>query len=97
MSIPTATSVTESAVIKAPLSHVWHHIKRAPRNPPPPFPVAFQIELWQGPIGAPELTLRTLCSQELRRLLDRPEEQRGHPGPGGDRRCQVDLQGRHRA
>lgn len=27
MSIPTATSVTESAVIKAPLSHVWHHIK----------------------------------------------------------------------
>ncbi|KAK8084037.1 hypothetical protein PG996_002818 [Apiospora saccharicola] len=26
--IPTATSVVESAVIKAPLSHVWHHIKR---------------------------------------------------------------------
>ncbi|KAH8683722.1 hypothetical protein BGZ61DRAFT_456231 [Ilyonectria robusta] len=25
--IPTATSVLESAVIKAPLSHVWHHIK----------------------------------------------------------------------
>ncbi|GAB7355526.1 hypothetical protein MBLNU459_g6009t1 [Dothideomycetes sp. NU459] len=25
--IPTSTSVTESAVIKAPLSHVWHHIK----------------------------------------------------------------------
>ncbi|KAK8043830.1 hypothetical protein PG994_012668 [Apiospora phragmitis] len=25
--IPTATSVVESAVIKAPLSHVWHHIK----------------------------------------------------------------------
>ncbi|KAI0142864.1 hypothetical protein GGR57DRAFT_508462 [Xylariaceae sp. FL1272] len=28
MSIPTSTSVVESAVIKAPLSHVWHHIKR---------------------------------------------------------------------
>ncbi|KAI1078923.1 hypothetical protein F5B20DRAFT_546679 [Whalleya microplaca] len=27
MSIPTSTSVTESAVIKAPLSHVWHQIK----------------------------------------------------------------------
>ncbi|KAK5637253.1 hypothetical protein RRF57_012965 [Xylaria bambusicola] len=27
MSIPTSTSVKESAVIKAPLSHVWHHIK----------------------------------------------------------------------
>ncbi|KAI1327441.1 hypothetical protein F5Y16DRAFT_197099 [Xylariaceae sp. FL0255] len=27
MSIPTSTSVVESAVIKAPLSHVWHHIK----------------------------------------------------------------------
>lgn len=26
-SIPTSTSVVESAVIKAPLSHVWHHIK----------------------------------------------------------------------
>jgi ATP-dependent DNA ligase len=25
--IPTSTSVTESAVIKAPLAHVWHHIK----------------------------------------------------------------------
>ncbi|KAI1847953.1 hypothetical protein JX265_001961 [Neoarthrinium moseri] len=25
--IPTSTSVVESAVIKAPLSHVWHHIK----------------------------------------------------------------------
>ncbi|KAM0691447.1 hypothetical protein Q7P36_010218 [Cladosporium allicinum] len=25
--IPTSTSVTESAVIKAPLSHVWHLIK----------------------------------------------------------------------
>ncbi|KAI0127675.1 hypothetical protein BJ170DRAFT_382631 [Xylariales sp. AK1849] len=25
--IPTSTSVIESAVIKAPLSHVWHHIK----------------------------------------------------------------------
>ncbi|EME47243.1 hypothetical protein DOTSEDRAFT_69254 [Dothistroma septosporum NZE10] len=25
--IPTSTSVTESAVIKSPLSHVWHHIK----------------------------------------------------------------------
>ncbi|KAH7127959.1 hypothetical protein B0J13DRAFT_564779 [Dactylonectria estremocensis] len=25
--IPTATSVLETAVIKAPLSHVWHHIK----------------------------------------------------------------------
>lgn len=25
--IPTATSVVESAVIEAPLSHVWHHIK----------------------------------------------------------------------
>lgn len=25
--IPTSTSVLESAVIKAPLSHVWHHIK----------------------------------------------------------------------
>jgi len=25
--IPTSTSVAESAVIKAPLSHVWHHIK----------------------------------------------------------------------
>jgi len=25
--IPTSTSVEESAVIKAPLSHVWHHIK----------------------------------------------------------------------
>ncbi|KAI0388567.1 hypothetical protein F5Y17DRAFT_463589 [Xylariaceae sp. FL0594] len=28
MSIPTSASVVESAVIKAPLSHVWHHIKR---------------------------------------------------------------------
>lgn len=27
--IPTSTSVVESAVIKAPLSHVWHFIKRA--------------------------------------------------------------------
>ncbi|OTB00920.1 hypothetical protein M426DRAFT_323912 [Hypoxylon sp. CI-4A] len=27
MSIPTSTSVVESAVIKAPLSHVWHQIK----------------------------------------------------------------------
>ncbi|KAI0477484.1 hypothetical protein GGR56DRAFT_637474 [Xylariaceae sp. FL0804] len=27
MSIPTSTSVVESAVIKAPLSSVWHHIK----------------------------------------------------------------------
>ncbi|KAK6956795.1 hypothetical protein Daesc_002075 [Daldinia eschscholtzii] len=27
MSIPTSTSVVESAVIEAPLSHVWHHIK----------------------------------------------------------------------
>ncbi|EMR71083.1 putative secondary metabolism biosynthetic enzyme [Eutypa lata] len=27
MSIPTSTSVVESAVIKAPLSQVWHHIK----------------------------------------------------------------------
>ncbi|KAI2628158.1 hypothetical protein GGS21DRAFT_244798 [Xylaria nigripes] len=27
MSIPTSTSVVESAVIKAPLSHVWHYIK----------------------------------------------------------------------
>ncbi|KAF2769125.1 Bet v1-like protein, partial [Teratosphaeria nubilosa] len=27
MSIPTSTSVVESAVIKAPLSHVWHFIK----------------------------------------------------------------------
>ncbi|KAK3072648.1 hypothetical protein LTR53_000468 [Teratosphaeriaceae sp. CCFEE 6253] len=27
MSIPTATSVVESAVIHAPLSHVWHYIK----------------------------------------------------------------------
>lgn len=26
--IPTSTSVVESAVIKAPLSHVWHFIKR---------------------------------------------------------------------
>ena len=26
-SIPTSTSVVESAVIKAPLSHVWHQIK----------------------------------------------------------------------
>ncbi|KAH8900269.1 Bet v1-like protein [Thozetella sp. PMI_491] len=26
-SIPTSTSVVESAVIRAPLSHVWHHIK----------------------------------------------------------------------
>lgn len=25
--IPHATTVNESAVIKAPLSHVWHHIK----------------------------------------------------------------------
>ncbi|KAI4592981.1 hypothetical protein KJ359_010234 [Pestalotiopsis sp. 9143b] len=25
--IPTSTSVVESAVINAPLSHVWHHIK----------------------------------------------------------------------
>ncbi|KAK4631467.1 hypothetical protein CLAFUW4_02756 [Fulvia fulva] len=25
--IPTSTSVTESAVINAPLAHVWHHIK----------------------------------------------------------------------
>ncbi|KAG9620130.1 hypothetical protein KCU60_g22922, partial [Aureobasidium melanogenum] len=25
--IPTSTSVTESTVIKAPLSHVWHFIK----------------------------------------------------------------------
>ena len=25
--IPTSTSVVESAVIKAPLSHVWHFIK----------------------------------------------------------------------
>jgi hypothetical protein len=25
--IPTSTSVVESAVIKAPLSAVWHHIK----------------------------------------------------------------------
>ncbi|KAK3725395.1 hypothetical protein LTR37_000365 [Vermiconidia calcicola] len=25
--IPTATSVVESAVIRAPLSHVWHYIK----------------------------------------------------------------------
>ncbi|GAW20251.1 hypothetical protein ANO14919_097500 [Xylariales sp. No.14919] len=27
MPIPTSTSVVESTVIKAPLSHVWHHIK----------------------------------------------------------------------
>ncbi|TKA38142.1 hypothetical protein B0A54_11156 [Friedmanniomyces endolithicus] len=27
MSIPTSTSVVESAVIPAPLSHVWHYIK----------------------------------------------------------------------
>ncbi|OQO05908.1 hypothetical protein B0A48_10004 [Cryoendolithus antarcticus] len=27
MSIPTSTAVTESAVIKAPLAQVWHHIK----------------------------------------------------------------------
>ncbi|KAK1019264.1 hypothetical protein LTR54_001079 [Friedmanniomyces endolithicus] len=27
MSIPTSTSVFESAVIPAPLSHVWHYIK----------------------------------------------------------------------
>ncbi|KAK3057352.1 hypothetical protein LTR09_001535 [Extremus antarcticus] len=27
MSIPTSTSVVESAVIKAPLAHVWHYIK----------------------------------------------------------------------
>ncbi|KAI0601068.1 hypothetical protein F4775DRAFT_542610 [Biscogniauxia sp. FL1348] len=27
MSIPTSTSVVESTVIKAPLSHVWHQIK----------------------------------------------------------------------
>ncbi|KAK4504875.1 hypothetical protein PRZ48_002838 [Zasmidium cellare] len=27
MSIPTSTSVVESAVIKAPLSHVWHYVK----------------------------------------------------------------------
>jgi hypothetical protein len=26
-SIPTSTAVVESAVIKAPLSHVWHFIK----------------------------------------------------------------------
>ncbi|PNS18493.1 hypothetical protein CAC42_6310 [Sphaceloma murrayae] len=26
-SIPTSTSINETAVIKAPLSHVWHHIK----------------------------------------------------------------------
>ena len=25
--IPTSTSVVESTVIRAPLSHVWHHIK----------------------------------------------------------------------
>lgn len=25
--IPTSTAVTESAVIKAPLGQVWHHIK----------------------------------------------------------------------
>ena len=25
--IPTSTAVIESAVIRAPLSHVWHHIK----------------------------------------------------------------------
>lgn len=25
--IPTSTSVVESAVIKAPLSHVWHYVK----------------------------------------------------------------------
>lgn len=25
--IPTSTSVVESAVIRAPLSHVWHHVK----------------------------------------------------------------------
>merc|ERR1712070_328063 len=25
--IPTSTSVVESAVIRAPLSHVWHYIK----------------------------------------------------------------------
>ncbi|KAF4550603.1 Hypothetical protein D9617_16g013910 [Elsinoe fawcettii] len=25
--IPTSTSINETAVIKAPLSHVWHHIK----------------------------------------------------------------------
>jgi hypothetical protein len=25
--IPTSTSVLESTVIRAPLSHVWHHIK----------------------------------------------------------------------
>jgi hypothetical protein len=25
--IPTSTAVTESAVIKAPLAHVWHFIK----------------------------------------------------------------------
>ncbi|KAH6891514.1 hypothetical protein B0T10DRAFT_313499 [Thelonectria olida] len=25
--IPTSTSVSETAVIRAPLSHVWHHIK----------------------------------------------------------------------
>ncbi|KAI1123119.1 hypothetical protein F5Y10DRAFT_252556 [Nemania abortiva] len=27
MSIPTSAAVVESAVIRAPLSHVWHHIK----------------------------------------------------------------------
>lgn len=26
-SIPTSTSINETAVIKAPLSHVWHHVK----------------------------------------------------------------------
>lgn len=26
-SIPTSTSVVESAIIRAPLSHTWHHIK----------------------------------------------------------------------
>lgn len=25
--IPTSTSISESAIIKAPLSHVWHYIK----------------------------------------------------------------------
>ncbi|KAL2759760.1 hypothetical protein ACRALDRAFT_1067512 [Sodiomyces alcalophilus JCM 7366] len=29
INIPTSTSVLESAVIRAPLSHVWHHIKLA--------------------------------------------------------------------
>src|SRR5690349_7141928 len=34
--IPTSTSVVESSVIKAPLSHVWHFIKRKPPSPRTP-------------------------------------------------------------